>query len=99
MYFMSYEIDPICLDKLAYLSIKRGVSLQKGQNLLITAPLESLPLVRKICEHAYKEGANIVTPIFSDTEITLFNPEGKWLSKFVFPSSPPLPAEAITTQP
>ena len=25
------------LDKLAYLSIKRGVALQKGQNLLITA--------------------------------------------------------------
>ena len=59
------------LDKLAYLSIKRGVALQKGQNLLITAPIESLPLVRKICEHAYKEGAGIVTPLFSDSDITL----------------------------
>ncbi len=68
---MSYELNNNYLDKLAYLSIKRGVALQKGQNLLITAPLESLPLVRKICEHAYKEGANIVTPIFSDSEITL----------------------------
>ena len=26
---------------------------------LITAPLESLPLVRKIVEYAYKEGAGI----------------------------------------
>ena len=59
------------LDKLAYLSIKRGVALQKCQNLLITAPIESLPLVRKICEHAYKEGAGIVTPLFSDSDITL----------------------------
>ncbi len=59
------------IDKLAYLSIKRGVSLKKGQNLLITAPLESLELVRKITEYAYKEGATIVTPLFSDSEITL----------------------------
>jgi len=59
------------IDKLAYLAVKRGVGLQKGQNLLITAPLESLPLVRKITEHAYKEGAHIVTPLFTDSEITL----------------------------
>ena len=59
------------IEKLAYLSIKRGVSLQKGQNLLITAPIDSLPLVRKICEFAYNEGANIVTPFFSDSGITL----------------------------
>ena len=40
------------IDKLANLAIKRGVGLQKGQDLLITAPLESLPLVRKIAAHA-----------------------------------------------
>ncbi len=64
-------LDQNKLDKLAYLSIKRGISLRKGQNLLITAPIDSLPLVRKICEHAYKEGANVVTPLFSDSDITL----------------------------
>ena len=68
---MDDEINKNNLDKLAYLSIKRGVSLQKGQNLLITSPIEALPLVRKICEHAYKEGAGIVTPLFSDSDITL----------------------------
>ena len=68
---MDNKLDINNLDKLAYLSIKRGVALQKGQNLLITAPIESLPLVRKICEHAYKEGAGIVTPLFSDSDITL----------------------------
>ena len=57
------------IDKLANLAIKRGVGLQKGQDLLITAPLESLPLVRKIAEHAYKEGAHLVTPLFTDSDI------------------------------
>ena len=37
----------------------------------MTAPIEALPLVRRIAVHAYKEGANIVTPLFSDPEITL----------------------------
>ena len=68
---MKNYVDSEKIDKLAYLSIKRGVSLEKGQNLLITAPMDALPLVRKICEHAYKEGANIVTPLFSDSNITL----------------------------
>jgi len=65
------KINEEKIDKLANLAVKRGVALQKGQNLLITAPIESLPLVRKISEHAYKEGAHIVTPLFTDSEITL----------------------------
>ncbi len=65
------KIDELKIDKLANLAVKRGVGLQKGQNLLITASIESIPLVRKIAEHAYKEGANIVTPLFTDSEITL----------------------------
>ena len=36
------------LDKLAKLSVSTGVALQKGQNLLITAPSDALPLVRLI---------------------------------------------------
>jgi aminopeptidase len=66
-----FKINEEKIDKLAHLAVKRGVGLQKGQNLLITAPLESLPLVRKIAEHAYKEGAHIVTPLFTDSDITL----------------------------
>ncbi len=65
------KIDELKIDKLANLAVKRGVGLQKGQNLLITAPIESIPLVRKIAEHAYREGANIVTPLFTDSDITL----------------------------
>ena len=66
-----FKINEKKIDKLANLAVKRGVGLQKGQNLLITAPIESLPLVRKIAEHAYKEGASIVTPLFTDSDITL----------------------------
>ena len=65
------KIDEGKIDKLARLAVIKGVNLQKGQNLLITAPIEALPLVRKIVEHSYKEGANIVTPLFSDDQITL----------------------------
>ena len=67
----NFKIDELKIDKLANLAVKRGVGLQKGQNLLITAPIESIPLVRKIAEHAYREGANIVTPLFTDSDITL----------------------------
>ena len=66
-----FKINEKKIDKLANLAVKRGVGLQKGQKLLITAPIESLPLVRKIAEHAYKEGASIVTPLFTDSDITL----------------------------
>ena len=38
---MENGLDLNNLEKLAHLSIKRGVALQKGQNLLITAPIES----------------------------------------------------------
>ena len=30
-----------------------------------------MPLVRKITEHTYKEGAGLVTTLFSDPETTL----------------------------
>ncbi len=64
-------IDPIKLDRLAEVAIKVGLQLQEGQDLLLTAPIAALPLVRRITEHAYKAGAGIVQPIFSDEEITL----------------------------
>ena len=52
------------LKKLAKLSILRGVNLQKGQDLIISAPIESLPLVRLIVDEAYKAGGNMITPFF-----------------------------------
>ena len=64
-------VDEEKLDRLAELAIRTGVSLEVGQDLLLTAPIEALPLVRKIVVHAYKAGANIVTPLFSDPDVIL----------------------------
>jgi len=73
------SIDPVKLDRLAEVAIKIGLRLQAGQDLLVTAPTVALPLVRRIAEHAYKAGCGLVTPFFSDEEITLsrykFGPE------------------------
>ncbi|MFT0892574.1 aminopeptidase [Pseudochelatococcus sp. G4_1912] len=65
------SIDPVKLDRLAEVAVKVGLQLQAGQDLLITAPMVALPLVRRIAVHAYAAGAGLVTPIFSDEELTL----------------------------
>ena len=82
-------INALHIDKLAELAIKTGLALEPEQDLLISAPIESLPLVRRLCVHAYKAGAGIVTPIFTDPEIVLsryeyaadnsFDVSAKWL--------------------
>jgi aminopeptidase len=64
-------IDPVKLDRLAEVAVRIGLRLQSGQDLLLTAPMSALPLVRRIAEHAYKAGAGLVTPLFSDEEVTL----------------------------
>lgn len=65
------SIDPAKIDKLAEVAVRVGLQLQPGQDLFLTAPAEALPLVRRIAAHAYKAGANIVTPFLADEEITL----------------------------
>tara|TARA_R110002073_G_scaffold4803_16_gene30548 strand:+ start:14739 stop:15986 length:1248 start_codon:yes stop_codon:yes gene_type:complete len=64
-------IDPVKLDRLAEVSVRTGLNLQPGQDLILTAPVTALPLVRRIAEHAYKAGAGLVTPILSDDQVTL----------------------------
>ncbi len=59
------------LDKLAEVAIRVGLNLQPGQELVLTAPLDAVPLVRRISHHAYKAGASLVTPLYSDEESTL----------------------------
>ncbi len=68
---LSASIDPQKLDKLAEVAIKVGLQLQKGQDLVLTAPLVAVPLVRLITAHAYKAGASTVTTFYSDEETTL----------------------------
>jgi aminopeptidase len=64
-------VDPVKLDRLAEVAIKIGLQLQQKQDLLITAPLAAVPLVRRLTEHAYKAGAGLVTTLYSDEETTL----------------------------
>lgn len=59
------------LQNLADLTVKIGVGLQPGQRLLIRAPLESAPLVRRVAEAAYKAGARLVDVLWSDDALML----------------------------
>ncbi|MGC2162728.1 MAG: aminopeptidase [Silvibacterium sp.] len=59
------------LDRLAEVAIRIGLGLRRGQELVMTATLDTLPLVRRITEHAYKAGATLVTTLLTDEESTL----------------------------
>ncbi|QFR32259.1 aminopeptidase [Ancylobacter sp. TS-1] len=59
------------LDRLGQVAVHVGLGLRPGQELVMTASIDALPLVRRITEHAYKAGASLVTTLFSDEEATL----------------------------
>ncbi len=63
------------LDRLAEVAVRVGLGLGSEdapvQELVMSASIEALPLVRRITEHAYKAGATIVTTLYSDEESTL----------------------------
>ena len=56
------------LDRLAETAVRIGLGLAPGQDLVMTATLDALPLARRITEHAYKAGAGLVTALFTDEE-------------------------------
>ena len=68
---MTDIIDHQKLDRLAEVAVKTGVNLQPGQDLVLTAPVDALPLVRLIAKHAYQVGAGVVMPFFTDEQIVL----------------------------
>lgn len=59
------------LDRLAEIAVRVGLGLAPGQELVMTAPLEAVPLARRVTEHAYRAGASLVTTLFTDEEATL----------------------------
>jgi aminopeptidase len=65
----------ILLDRYAELTIKSGLGLKAGQQLLLTAPLEAVDLVRRLTYHAYKAGASLVTTLYTDEQATLMRYE------------------------
>ena len=59
------------LDRLAEVAVRVGLGLAPGQEVVMTATLDAVPLARRITEHAYKAGATLVTALFSDEESAL----------------------------
>ncbi len=59
------------LDRLADVAVRVGLGLAPGQELVLTAPLQAVPLVRRVTEHAYRAGASLVTTLYSADEATL----------------------------
>jgi len=77
------------LDLLAEVAVRVGLGLKAGQELLMTASLDALPLARRITEQAYRAGASLVTTLYTDDEAALmryhfapdasFDHAAKWL--------------------
>ena len=59
------------LDRLAEVAVRVGLGLARGQELVMTAPLDAAPLARRITEHAYRAGATQVTTLLTDEQATL----------------------------
>jgi aminopeptidase len=59
------------LDRLAEIAVRAGLGLAPGQELVMTATLDAVPLARLITEHAYKAGASLVTTLFTDEQSSL----------------------------
>ncbi len=77
------------LDQLASVAVNVGLGLKPGQELVMTASVDTLPLARRITEQAYRAGASLVTTLLADDESTLaryhyapdasFDSAAKWL--------------------
>jgi aminopeptidase len=65
------SIHEVRLDRLAETAIRVGLNLTPGQELVMTAPLDALPLARLISDHAYKAGASLVSTLITDDALTL----------------------------
>lgn len=66
-----YPLSDAELDRMADVAVRVGLNLQPGQDLILTAPVEALPLVRRVVAAAYRAGANLVTPLLADEGVTL----------------------------
>ena len=59
------------LDSYALLTVRSGLNITPGQQLVISAPIEAVALVRRITSHAYAAGAALVTTLYADDQTTL----------------------------
>lgn len=61
------------LDRYAELVVKIGVSLQEGQSLFVSAPIQAAEFTRKVVKHAYQNGAKRVVVDWGDSETSRIN--------------------------
>jgi aminopeptidase len=59
------------LDRLAEVAVHSGLGLAPGQEVVITATLDAVPLARLITKHAYQAGAALVTTLYTDEQASL----------------------------
>lgn len=59
------------LNLLAEVAVRVGLGLKEGQELVMTASLDSVDLARRITEQAYRAGASLVTTLYTDDEASL----------------------------
>lgn len=59
------------LARLAEVAVRVGLNLRAGQEVVMTASIDALPLARLITDAAYKAGASLVTTLFSDDQQAL----------------------------
>lgn len=64
-------MDKNLLKKYAQLLVKKGINVQKGQVLVVNAPVEMTEIVRLIAEEAYKIGAKGVVTNYRDDQVKL----------------------------
>jgi aminopeptidase len=58
------------LNRYAELAVRVGVNIQKGQTLVVSAPISAAEIVRKIAKTAYEAGAKDVHTEWADDELT-----------------------------
>lgn len=59
------------LARLASVAVRVGLGLRPGQELVMTAPLDAVPLARLITDEAYRAGASLVTTLYGDEAAAL----------------------------
>ncbi len=82
------------LENYAEVAIRIGVNLQKGQRLVVQAPVEAASFVRLLAERAYAHGARDVMVDWSDDELTRLRYQ--WASDEALQDYPKWKAQGFT---
>lgn len=58
------------LERLADLAIRVGLNLERGQEVIATAPVEAVDFVRLLAAKAYEHGASLFTVLYGDNVLS-----------------------------